>query len=103
MKKAKKTVFALSLRGSGCCHKKFLLSYLTGLVNWRVMDRLKASKRDAELKANFWKEAKAAGDDKIVAHKNRVRLNATSIFPFVSMLFYRIRLALENLTISSAT
>jgi len=39
-------------------------SYLTGLVNWRVMDRLKASKRDAELKANFWQEAKAAaGDD----------------------------------------
>ena len=24
-------------------------SYLTGLVNWRVVDRLKASKRDAEL------------------------------------------------------
>ena len=39
-------------------------SYLAGLVNWRVMDRLKASKRDAELKANFWQEAKAAaGDD----------------------------------------
>ena len=33
-------------------------SYLTGLVNWRVMDRLKASKRDAELKANFWEEAR---------------------------------------------
>ena len=41
-------------------------SYLTGLVNWRVMDRLKASKRDAELKANFWEEARSAageGDD----------------------------------------
>ena len=38
-------------------------SYLTGLVNWRVMDRLKASKRDAELKASFWEEAKAAGGD----------------------------------------
>ena len=38
-------------------------SYLTGLVNWRVVDRLKASKRDAELKANFWKEVKAAGGD----------------------------------------
>ena len=38
-------------------------SYLTGLVNWRVVDRLKASKRDAELRANFWKEAKAAGGD----------------------------------------
>lgn len=35
-------------------------SYLTGLVHWRVMDRLKAGKRDAELKASFWKEAKAA-------------------------------------------
>ncbi len=35
-------------------------SYLTGLVNWRVVDRLKASKRDAELKANFWEEAKSA-------------------------------------------
>ena len=38
-------------------------SYLTGLVNWRVMDRLKASKRDAELKAGFWEAAKAAGGD----------------------------------------
>ncbi|MBO6307105.1 MAG: sigma-70 family RNA polymerase sigma factor [Paludibacteraceae bacterium] len=38
-------------------------SYLTGLVNWRVVDRLKASKRDAGLRANFWKEAKAAGGD----------------------------------------
>jgi DNA-directed RNA polymerase specialized sigma24 family protein len=27
------------------------------------VDRLKASKRDAELKANFWKEVKAAGGD----------------------------------------
>ena len=35
-------------------------SYLTGLVNWRVMDRLKASKRDAELKSVFWEEAKSA-------------------------------------------
>ena len=38
-------------------------SYLTGLVNWRVIDRLKATKRDAELKANFWEEAKAVGGD----------------------------------------
>ena len=38
-------------------------SYLTGLINWRVMDRLKASKRDAELMANFWQEAKSAGGD----------------------------------------
>ena len=44
-------------------------SYLTGLVNWRVMDRLKASKRDAELKADFWEEAlsaASAGDDDFV-------------------------------------
>ena len=38
-------------------------SYLTGLVHWRVMDRLKAAKRDAELKASFWEEAKAAASD----------------------------------------
>lgn len=36
-------------------------SYLTGLVNWRVMDRLKASKRDADLKSDFWGKMKAAG------------------------------------------
>ena len=35
-------------------------SYLTGLVHWRVMDRLKAGKRDADLKASFWEEAAAA-------------------------------------------
>ena len=33
-------------------------SYLTGLVHWRVMDKLKAGKRDAELKAAFCEEAK---------------------------------------------
>ena len=52
-------------------------SYLTGLVRWRVMDRLKASKRDADLKAavgeelkaetkeDFWERARRAdaGDD----------------------------------------
>ena len=41
-------------------------SYLTGLVNWRVMDRLRSGKRDAELKADFQEEARAAtvaGDD----------------------------------------
>ena len=40
-------------------------SYLAGLVNWRVLDRLKASRRDADLKAGFWEEARAAagGDD----------------------------------------
>jgi len=36
-------------------------SYLTGLVNWRVMDRFRASKRDAELKTNFWDEVRSAG------------------------------------------
>ena len=35
-------------------------SYLTGLVHWRVMDRLKERKRDAELKAAFLEEAQAA-------------------------------------------
>jgi len=35
-------------------------SYLTGLVHWRVMDRLKAGKRDADLKASFCEEAAAA-------------------------------------------
>jgi len=40
-------------------------SYLSGLVNWRVMDKLKVGKRDADLKASFWEETKAAssGDD----------------------------------------
>ena len=36
-------------------------SYLIGLVSWRVMDRLRSGKRDAELKADFLEEAKAAG------------------------------------------
>ncbi len=35
-------------------------SYLTGLVGWRVMDRFKAGRREAELKAGFWNEALAA-------------------------------------------
>ncbi len=35
-------------------------SYLIGLVSWRVMDRLRSGKRDAELKADFLEEAKAA-------------------------------------------
>ena len=38
-------------------------SYLAGLVNWRVMDRLSASRRDAELKSNFWDEMRAAARD----------------------------------------
>ncbi|MBR3222544.1 MAG: sigma-70 family RNA polymerase sigma factor [Kiritimatiellae bacterium] len=37
-------------------------SYLTGLVNWRVMDRLKLAKRDAELKKDFWEAARAASE-----------------------------------------
>ena len=44
-------------------------SYLTGLVHWRVTDRLKAGKRDADLKAayceeaKFWEEVKTAATD----------------------------------------
>ena len=38
-------------------------SYLTGLVHWRVKDKLKAGMRDSELKATFWEEAKAAATD----------------------------------------
>lgn len=38
-------------------------SYLAGLVNWRVMDRLNASRRDAELKSAFWDEMRAAARD----------------------------------------
>ena len=52
-------------------------SYLAGLVNWRVMDRLKAGKRDADLKAafceeaKFWEEVKAAAmdDDEFSEHE----------------------------------
>ena len=40
-------------------------SYLTGLVNWRVMDKLKLAKRDADMKKDFWESARAAagGED----------------------------------------
>ncbi len=38
-------------------------SYLTGLVNWRVLDRMRDGKRDADLKASFWEQAKAAAPD----------------------------------------
>ena len=34
--------------------------YLAALVKWRVIDRLKAVRRDADLKADFMKEAKSA-------------------------------------------
>ena len=39
-------------------------SYLAGLVHWRVMDRLKAGKRDSELKANFLEEAQSFASPK---------------------------------------
>ncbi len=35
-------------------------SYLSGLVHWRVNDRLRSGKRDAELKSAFCEEAKSA-------------------------------------------
>ena len=49
------------------CTKGKFRSYLSGLVHWRVMDRLKADKRDADIKAAFSDESKNAasspGDD----------------------------------------
>ena len=46
-------------------------SYLAGLVHWRVMDRLKAGKRDTELKANFLEEAHSftSSDDNSFAER----------------------------------
>ena len=45
-------------------------SYLTGLVNWRVTDRLKTLKRDAEQKADFRKYLRsAAGKDDTFAER----------------------------------
>ncbi len=38
-------------------------SYLAGLVSWRVMDRRRSVKRDAELKADFMEEVRSAGAD----------------------------------------
>ncbi len=38
-------------------------SYLTGLVGWRVKDRFKAGKREADLKAGFWEDMKSAVTD----------------------------------------
>lgn len=41
-------------------------SYLSGLVHWRVIDRMNAGRRDAELKASFTEDSKAstaAGDE----------------------------------------
>jgi len=45
-------------------------SYLTGLVNWRVIDRLKTLKRDAELRADLRKYVRsAAGKDDTFAER----------------------------------
>ncbi|MBR1920479.1 MAG: sigma-70 family RNA polymerase sigma factor [Kiritimatiellae bacterium] len=47
-------------------------SYLSGLVNWRVADRMKSLKREAAFKADFWEEARAAagrGDDDFAARE----------------------------------
>ena len=35
-------------------------AYLSGIIHWRVNDRLRSGKRDAELKSAFWEEAKSA-------------------------------------------
>ena len=35
-------------------------SYLLGLINWRVLDKLKADKRESELNAAYCDEAKSA-------------------------------------------
>jgi len=45
-------------------------SYLTGLVNWRIIDRLKTLKRETELKADFRKYVRsAAGKDDTFAER----------------------------------
>ena len=59
-------------------------SYLSGLVSWRVMDRLRYGKRDAELKANFLEEVRSAGDDgddafAIAVDLNRSRQTANGV------------------------
>ena len=46
-------------------------SYLAGLVHWRVMDRLKAGKRDADMMASFEEEAKATGAAGAAAFEER--------------------------------
>ena len=46
-------------------------SYLAGLVNWRVTDRLKAGKRNMELMASFEEEAKATGAANDAAFEER--------------------------------
>ena len=65
-------------------------SYLAALVKWRLIDRLKAVRRDADLKADFMEEAKATGpgDDefadrewKAVAMDNALRRIKSSVRP----------------------
>ena len=65
-------------------------SYLAALVKWRVIDRLKAVRRDADLKADFMEEVKAIGpgDDefadrewKAVAMDNALRRIKSSVRP----------------------
>ena len=65
-------------------------SYLAALVKWRVIDRLKAVRRDADLKADFMEEVKATGqgDDEFadrewqaVAMDNALRRIKPSVRP----------------------
>ena len=65
-------------------------SYLAALVNWRVIDRLKAVRRDADLKAGFMEEVKpiGPGDDEFadrewqaVAMDNALRRIKSSVRP----------------------
>lgn len=65
-------------------------SYLAALVKWRVIDRLKAVRRDADLKADFMEEAKATGPGdgefadrewKAVAMDNALRRIKPSVRP----------------------
>ena len=64
--------------------------YLAALVKWRVIDRLKAARRDADLKSDFMEEAKAIGpgDDefadrewKAVAMDHALRRIKSSVRP----------------------
>ena len=65
-------------------------SYLASLVKWRVIDRLKEVRRDADLKTDFMEEAKAIGpgDDEFadrewqaVAMDNALRRIKSSVRP----------------------
>lgn len=42
-------------------------SYLLGLVNWRFLDKVKSRTREADFRATYCEEAKAAFDDKMRA------------------------------------